>query len=35
MNMSASANNGSSRFGFRFVRGRFAVGVGDTQGLAE
>ena len=32
MNMSASANNGSSRFGFRFLRDSTAIGIGDTQG---
>tara|TARA_B100000282_G_scaffold279498_1_gene239898 strand:+ start:1105 stop:1668 length:564 start_codon:yes stop_codon:yes gene_type:complete len=32
MNVSASADNGSSRFGFRFLRNSTAVGVGDTQG---
>ena len=32
MTVSASANNGSSRFGFRFVRDSTAIGVGDTQG---
>ena len=32
MNVSASADNGSSRFGFRFLRDSTAVGIGDTQG---
>ena len=32
MNISAAANNGSSRFGFRFMRDSTAVGIGVTQG---
>ena len=32
MNMSASADNGGSRFGFRFLRDSTAVGIGVTQG---
>ena len=32
MNISCSANNGSSRFGFRFIRDSTAVGNGVTEG---
>jgi len=32
MNITASANNGGSRFGFRFMRDSTPVGIGVTQG---